>query len=278
MIDDDDGEESEPRAFYPAASDPSAAHLAEPVAPAADSPPPHAGTPADAAPGWPELRSVDARPVDAALAERVLPRLVRRAEAEEADRPAVAEVLPGVSVVIVDTAPDRQTAPVDDLTLLRMGGLATALAHARANLRQLPPPGISDLVADTDRDDATVHVLLFDDFFGASRVLNLPELLAGMGVESPTYGILLAVPTRQVVLVHVVRGAGVIRAGRLLAHKSSQFYDEGPAPLSPHVYYQRGAEPGEQVTTLTGGGALEYEITDALRQCLGELGLLERGP
>lgn len=193
-------------------------------------------------------------------------------------RPAyVEELLPGVGVVAALDYPSHVAEVHSDDVITRLGGWETIREIAVTNLRSLPDPTISDLLGDPDRDDATVQVLMFEDFFGAARVLRLQELLSGIGIEQPRHGVLVALPHRHLIAVHVVRGEGVIPALRAMATLSLGEYRTGPGPISPHVYFCRALETRQQVTVLADGDdSLTVTLHGAFGQTLQELGLADQ--
>lgn len=156
---------------------------------------------------------------------------------------------------------------VDDL-----GGWDAIWPVATANLRHLPLP--DHLPVDTETvPSARVHVFRSDDFFGASRVLDLDHLLAAvLRLERPAHGTLVALPNRHVLAVHVVDSAAVLRAvPALLAFAEAQV--DGPGPLSPHVYYRSPDGRLEQVSRRDPDGSVHVDATGALGTALSRLGL-----
>ena len=112
---------------------------------------------------------------------------------------------------------------------------------------------------------------------GAGQVgATLAETLAGIGIERPSYGVLVAVPNRHLLALHPLEGPGVVAALQVLARISTGEHDEKPGALSRHVYYvpATGA-PAQQVTTFADDGTLSINVSGALAEAFAALGLLE---
>lgn len=200
------------------------------------------------------------RVVDAGLAGGTLP-----ARALAVGRP----IAPGLTVL---PALDRPETVATLTAVEALGGWDAIWPVATANLRRLPLP--EHLVVDTPSvPSARVHVFRSDDFFGASRVLDLDHLLAAaLRRERPAHGTLVALPNRHVLAVHVVESAAVLRAvPALLAFAEAQA--DGPGPLSPHVYYRTPDGRLEQVSRRDDDGSVHVDATGALGTALAELGL-----
>ena len=131
---------------------------------------------------------------------------------------------------------------------------------AWSNLRRLPAPARQDLHGDPDRQDGTVHVFTSEDFFGASRLLLLDELLAGPGVERPAHGVLLVVPNRHLLAVHVLRGPGVVAAVDVLVRMAAGEHAGRPGPVSPHVYFRAADGRTQQVTGVEDDGSTAVRV------------------
>ena len=120
--------------------------------------------------------------------------------------------LPGVVELAAIDYPSHVAELLGDEAVERLGGWPSIREAAMTNLRALAPMHQDTIDADPEREDAAVHVLTTDDFFGPSRVLILPEVLAGIGIERPSHGVLVAVPNRHLLAAHVLTGPGVVAA------------------------------------------------------------------
>ncbi|MFV0461110.1 MAG: hypothetical protein ACK5MT_20345 [Actinomycetales bacterium] len=196
---------------------------------------------------------------------------------------AAVTVLPGVAMICVLDHPSHITELVSMDLVSDYGGLDAVYEVALENLRALPAPTISDICANMDRPDATVHVLQSEDFYGAARALILPQMLAQIGVERPPYGVLFAVPTRHLLVLHVVRGEGAVPALKSLARLAQVQFGEGPGAISPHVFYAGPDDTDEvrmpqRVTSFDPRGELTVTVDGPLHAAFGALGLVQPGP
>ncbi len=184
------------------------------------------------------------------------------------------QVLPGVAAVIVLDDLERVSDPLPEPTIERYGGWASVLDQAKENLRHLPLPAIRDITADEDRDDATIHILRYEDYFGAARVLVQTEILAEIGVEAPPNGVLVAVPNRHVLAFHIVRGEGVVPALRQLIRIADREFHSQPGAISPHVFFWTLDSLPQQVTAVDADGSLGIVVTGPLKRVFTRLGLV----
>jgi hypothetical protein len=137
---------------------------------------------------------------------------------------------------------------------------------ALENLRRLPALNHkADQVLNTN---AAVHTFT-GDFFGATRLAIIEDLLAPHEPDQG-WGILVAVPDRTRILVHVARDSSFPLALTWLVRQTTQLYDTQPGNLSPWVYYRRDAEsPMIQVSRrVEGSDEISVHIPDALTPLL----------
>jgi hypothetical protein len=120
-----------------------------------------------------------------------------------------------------------------------------------ANLRRL-----EDIVEFVQRDEQGPEVaMLTGSMFTASRALVLDTVLReSLHVEDPPFGCLVAMPCRDMLLVHVVRDYTVVSAFGTLVELANSFFGGSPGPVSPHVYYVTGTD-WQQVTDYSTGAA-----------------------
>ncbi|WP_435744511.1 hypothetical protein [Microbacterium sp. PMB16] len=119
-----------------------------------------------------------------------------------------------------------------------------------------------DEVQTLDAGTGPFHLIATDSMFTASRALDIPALLARVGVASAPRGVLFAVPSRHHLAFHVVEGPSALQ----LVHGMSQFaqmsFSEGVGEISANVYYW--SEAGyEQVTTFGEDGSVMVDGTGA---------------
>jgi hypothetical protein len=118
------------------------------------------------------------------------------------------------------------------------------------------------------RYNGTEITALTGSMFTASRALVLDTVLReSLQVENPPFGCLVAVPARDMLLVHVLRDQTVLTALDMLVALSTTLFMSRPGPISPHVYYATDHE-WHQVTDDTGeirvhdGG----QLSDAMKR------------
>ncbi|TWD81489.1 hypothetical protein FB561_2605 [Kribbella amoyensis] len=114
-----------------------------------------------------------------------------------------------------------------------------------ANLRRL-----TDEVEYVEHDGARVAVLS-GSTFTASRALVLDTVLAeSLQVPDPEYGVLVALPVRGLLLVHVVTDLSVLPALATMLGMSLRTHAEHPGPLTPWVHLVTGTS-WQSATTQT---------------------------
>jgi hypothetical protein len=185
------------------------------------------------------------------------------------------EVLPGIVAVAAIDYPTHVSELLDAERLEPLGGWGAVHPVAMDNLRRLELPHVEDLIVDANDPGSTVHVLVADDFFGAARVCVLDQVLAAaLGVERPPHGVLVAVPNRHVMAVHIPTGRGLVPALHTLAALAAGESTEAPGPISPFVYLMSPDGRIEQVTAHGDDGELVVDATGGLAEVMERLGLL----
>ncbi|WP_433165580.1 hypothetical protein [Kribbella sp. CA-247076] len=115
-----------------------------------------------------------------------------------------------------------------------------------ANLRR-----ITDHVDYVEHDGLEVAVVT-GTIFAASRALVLDTVLReSLHLELPRYGVLAALPARDLLLVHVIRDLSVIPALGLMLNLTSRAYTHDPGPLSPDVHLVTPTLEWHPATTLS---------------------------
>jgi hypothetical protein len=184
------------------------------------------------------------------------------------------QVLPGVLAVAALDYPTHVSELLADERVDGLGGWEAVREVAWANLRRLPTPQRQDVHGDPDDASSVVHVLTTDDFFGASRVLLLDELLAGFGVERPSHGVLLVVPNRHLLALHVLAGRGVVAAVDVLVRLAAAEHAGRPGPVSPEVFFRAADGRVQQVTSTQDDGTTAVRVEGPLAEAFAALGLL----
>jgi hypothetical protein len=188
------------------------------------------------------------------------------------------EVLPGIVAVAAIDYPTHVSELLDADRLTALGGWEAVRPVAMDNLRRLELPHVEDIVAQAGDPTSVVHVMVADDFFGAARVCVLDQVMAAaVGVERPKYGVLVAVPNRHVMAVHVPTGTGLLAALNTLAALAAGESVEAPGPISPFVYLISPDGHIEQVTARGDDGELVVDATGALADVMDALGILDLG-
>lgn len=155
-------------------------------------------------------------------------------------------------------------------SLEAFGGWAAVEPLALSNLRRLPVPTHKQSVAP---GGGVVHMLWSDDLFGASRLLLLDELLSRLlQLERPAHGVLVAVPHRHLLVLHVVEDASVVTAMQSMVRVALAGLD-APGPVSPFVYYRDPAGILQQVSQIGEDGSVQISVTGAFADAMNGLGL-----
>ncbi|GGC01727.1 hypothetical protein [Cellulomonas carbonis] len=184
---------------------------------------------------------------------------------ESAARPLVGDlvVLPAIDhpehVSLVDSAE----------TVGLLGGWDAVREVGLANLRRLRP----DQTTTIESQGATIH-LSGGGFMNASRALVMDDLLReDFGVERPRGGVLVVLPNRQVVALHVLGGPELPQAVQALLGIASEESDQ-PGGVSEHVYLVRDGV-WEQVTHHEPDGSTSVRVEGELERAMRDLGLLD---
>ncbi|MEI8411864.1 MULTISPECIES: hypothetical protein [unclassified Kribbella] len=115
-----------------------------------------------------------------------------------------------------------------------------------ANLRRL-----TDHVEYVDHDDIRI-ALVTGTIFAASRALVLDTVLReSLHLETPPYGVLAALPARDLLLIHVIRDLSVIPALGLMLNLASRSHTHDPGPLTPDVHLVTPTLEWHPATTLS---------------------------
>lgn len=195
-------------------------------------------------------------------------RVVHPADLPDPDSPGAGPAL--ATNLVVRAALDLPThvAILHDGT--RYGGWSATGPDALANLGRLPAPEHSTLDAG---DGAVVHCFYAEDFFGASRLLMLDQLLAThAAVELPEHGVLVVVPHRHLLAAHVLQDASAVRAMSTLVALAEGGRDVAGA-LSADVYYRSPDGALQVVTEHDGDGRTRVVVDGAFADAMAGLGL-----
>lgn len=117
----------------------------------------------------------------------------------------------------------------------------------------------------------SVHVVLGDSVFTASKVLVLDDLLRRtVGEHDFADGVLVAVPFRHQLAFHPIQDSGVVGALQTLAGFAATGYTDGVGALSPFVYWWRRGRL-TQLSFLTDDHRIEIHVGDEFGDLLNRL-------
>jgi hypothetical protein len=119
-----------------------------------------------------------------------------------------------------------------------LGGPQTVWAQAMRNVENFDGFDVVREEIDADRTDTTLVTVAGDDPFVASRVVVLDWVTERVHEGSASHGVLVTVPALGKLVLHVVSGAGVLRAVEHMALVASHWFQEAgeQARISPDVY------------------------------------------
>ncbi|HVQ18351.1 MAG TPA: hypothetical protein VMT27_04865 [Actinomycetes bacterium] len=187
-----------------------------------------------------QMSSPDVPPIPDDLESELYLRVVCAATIDPAWAEHVPEFVPGVLTVPASYT-GRAVAMHFDTDRLGVSA-AEATRMGVANLRRL-----QDEVERIEYAGAEIAALT-GSMFTASRALVLDTVLReSLQVENPPFGCLVAMPARDLLLVHVLRDQTVVNVLEMLARVVPTLFGSRPGPVSPHVYYVRDHE-WQQVT------------------------------
>ncbi len=115
-------------------------------------------------------------------------------------------------------------------------GLTWAAAE-QAGLRNLR--SLTDNVEYAEKDGTRV-VMLSGTPFTASRALVLDTVLESLDLEPSSHGVLVAMPVRDLLLLHVITDLRALPALAMMQTLTTRSHTTEPGPLSPQVYTVTG--------------------------------------
>ena len=225
------------------------------------------------------LRAVDAPdPFAAATFDAVCARTVCRVY-DRASLPDpllhtyVRELAPGLVEVLALDLPDS-VAVFRDEHVESCGGLPALRAVGMVNLAREPVD--HHKVVNTP-EGAELHAFTGNSMFVASKVLLLEDLLGDvLGLTETPDGVLVALPNRHELVLHVPRDASAVHALHTLAGYTAETFAETPGPLSPYVYWWRKGT-FVQITDADSTGAVRVDVPVELGEVLARLAIID-GP
>jgi hypothetical protein len=179
------------------------------------------------------------------------------------------ELTPGLAEMFVLDQP-KTVAYLGDAQVERLGGAAIVRAAALASLRMLPPITVHH----AGRPGAGhCDFILNESAYTADRLLVLPHMLTQLcGDPAAPHGVLTCMPTRQLVMFHVIRDASTLLPSlEFMAEMGYARFGEGRHRLSPDVFWC-GDRVWQQLTFGGAGSKLTVrvdgdfaDVLDALR-------------
>ncbi|RJL36069.1 hypothetical protein [Bailinhaonella thermotolerans] len=153
-------------------------------------------------------------------------------------------------------APDRVvgrhlTPELVEVLVVQESGFVRAVRPEEARAWPLPAGHVLELARANAREQESLSAVPVDLGGGAKA-----QLLTGLTwsaavhlhwleryLDLPRHGALVAIPNSETLAVHPVEGVGCVRALERLRRLAQALYDEGPASLTPHVYWWRSDAP-----------------------------------
>lgn len=188
------------------------------------------------------------------------------------------EVLPGILALVSIDHPTHVTELTQDLGPTGLD-LAGAAELGLRNLRGLPEPAATTVLAQEDDPTSAVHLLVSEDLFGASRLLVLDEVLqAALAHQLGELGAFVVVPHRHLLGVHLpMTAAGTLAALSLLTQVGMGEHADAPGPVSPFVFHVDRSGEGRQVVFAGEDGTPQLRPDGRVVEVLEALGLFGQG-
>ncbi len=159
---------------------------------------------------------------------------------------------------------------MNDSQVARGGGLDDLRRTGLANLASLPIEERKDVRAPDGGNFTVAHG---PSPHTASRALVMPDLIASLlGPGDLTHGVLVGIPTRHQIVLHVIRDKTVLTTMPKIARFVEVGYDDSPGPISPHLYWWRSGqwEPIAVSASVEGIGiGASAEFRDLVAQLAG---------
>src|SRR5580698_5493020 len=178
------------------------------------------------------------------------------------------ELAPGLAEMFVLDQP-KTVAYLGDAQVERLGGAAAVRAAALASLRLLPP-----LTVHHAGQPGAGHCdfILNESAYTADRLLVLPHMLSQLhGDAAAPHGVLTCMPTRQMVMFHVIRDVTTLLPSlELMARTGYARFSEGRHRLSPDVFWCRN-QAWQQLTFGGAGNKLTVRVEGEFADVLDSL-------
>ena len=156
---------------------------------------------------------------------------------------------------------------IRDEDLERLGGRSVVEPVATSNLAGV----LQEIeVESLSADDVNFTAVLGDSLFTASLVLLMPDLLRRLDVEEAPLGVLVAVPCRSQVVLHVIRDTTVVPSVNAMIGFARSGFVQGAGPLSPHLFWWHDGV-FDQLTRTDDDGQVIVEVSQGFQDVLETL-------
>jgi hypothetical protein len=135
--------------------------------------------------------------------------------------------------------PDRVESLVNESDLGQYGGWEPLWDAALANLRALGE--VEHLFLDATDEALGIHLFTSADFFVATRLALVDELLATAGAADAGLGLFIGLPVRNGLMAHVVTKESLSQPLNRMAARIRHLHTTQPGSVSPWLYYRRDA-------------------------------------
>ena len=188
--------------------------------------------------------------------------------------PALTEVLPGIVLV---PAVDRPTS-VEKLfgegeRTRPLGGLAGLVELGRRNLARVRFEQEA-IVVDHERPDSVVVAIGADDPYAAGRLGVLDAVVPA--AHRGDVGIVVAAPHQGLLLVHAIRGAGMVPALNGMLRFARAQYASAPRALSPHLYFIDADGGVQRITGPVADSELGIRVEGPFAAALQRAGMIDQ--
>ncbi|MFF7365239.1 hypothetical protein [Streptomyces sp. NPDC008125] len=187
--------------------------------------------------------------------------------------PGVAEgapvALPGlVMATALFTGERIDFVPVSSMNGL--GGTDAVRVRAMRNVENLDGVRVVREACDAAREDTELVTLSGDDPFVASRVAVLDWLVGQVHGVPSGYGLMVAVPSWHTLILHVVRGMGVLTTVESMALAAGHWFRnaQGDRGISPDVYFVSHDRRAQRIAHTDADGKVVINTTGLMGEML----------
>ncbi|WP_299532571.1 hypothetical protein [uncultured Streptomyces sp.] len=152
----------------------------------------------------------------------------------------------------------------------QLGGSEAVWRRAMYNVENLDGLRVVREACDAAREDTELVTLTGDDPFVASRVAVLDWLVGQVHGAPAGYGVMVAVPSWHTLILHVVRGVGVLTAVETMALAAGHWFRtaQGNQGVSPEVYFVAPDRRAQRVAYPDADGKVVIDTTGLMGDML----------